>query len=273
MLVFTSDSSRVAAKELAGKLPTPTGFVQTDLSQGPEAAAAIVEGARAHHEAHLKHRPRFQVDILINNAGVSFAKQLNDPSGGTITPADYSAMHNVNVVAPLLLVQAIQPYLPTDRSGRIVNVSSTASSVCNPGGSLYSSSKAALEAMTRVWAKELVSHATVNAINPGPVWTDMWLASRPNWHRMQPLASLTPLAEYGIPGNEEYDAAIRAALDRQQPGEGARFDAVVRNDFQGRRPAIPEEIAGTIDMLCSDGASWTTGSVVCANGGMRMTIA
>lgn len=61
------------------------------------------------------------------------------------------------------------PYLPNDRSGRIVNMSSVSSSMGFASQSVYGGTKAALEAMTRTWARELAERATVNAVNPGPV--------------------------------------------------------------------------------------------------------
>jgi NAD(P)-dependent dehydrogenase (short-subunit alcohol dehydrogenase family) len=63
--------------------------------------------------------------------------------------------------------------LPRDRSGRIVNISSVSSSAGFSEQSVYGGTKAALEAMTRTWARELSERCTVNAINPGPVLTEM----------------------------------------------------------------------------------------------------
>ena len=80
-------------------------------------------------------------------------------------------MYNVNVLAPLLLTQAVAPFLPNDRSGRIVNVSSVSSSIGYEGQSIYAGTKAALEGMTRTWSRELYRNCTVNAVNPGPVST------------------------------------------------------------------------------------------------------
>lgn len=267
VLAFNSNSSRPAVEALAATLPTPSHLVQADLSKGQEAAEAIVAGARALHDAHLKDaRPRFQIDIVINNAGVIYPKALNDPSG-PITVADFNAIYSINVIAPMLLVQAVQPHLPTNRSGRIVNVSSAASRLLMPGFSIYSSSKAALEALTRIWSAELAGRATVNAVNPGPVWTDMTAALHQELHLIKPYLDTTPLAQYGAPGQEANDVAIRATLDRTKPGEGAAFDEIVRKTG-GTRPALAEEIAGIIEMLCCEGSGWSTGGVIGANGGM-----
>lgn len=52
-----------------------------------------------------------------------------------------------------------------------------------------------------------------------------------------------------------------------------KFDTLVKVSMGGMRPAFASEVAGTIDMLCSEEGGWTTGSVICANGGMKMSIA
>ncbi len=67
-------------------------------------------------------------------------------------------------------MQAAQPHLPKDRSGRIINISSVSSSCGFVGQSVYGGTKAALEAMTWTWARELAENCTaVNGVNPGPV--------------------------------------------------------------------------------------------------------
>ena len=109
-----------------------------------------------------------QIDIIVNNAGVAAGQDL-----ASITIENFEWQYNINVRGPLLLVQAALPFLPTDRSGRIVNVSSMSSAMGLAGQSIYGGTKAALEAMTRTWARELSERATVNTINPGPVDTRM----------------------------------------------------------------------------------------------------
>jgi NAD(P)-dependent dehydrogenase (short-subunit alcohol dehydrogenase family) len=115
----------------------------------------------------------FQIDILVNNAGIAGNKSLNDPKRGAIEQTQFDKQYHVNVLAPLLLMQACEPYLPKDRSGRVVNLSSVSASIGCEGQSIYAGTKAAIEAMTRVWARELAERCTVNCINPGPVWGDM----------------------------------------------------------------------------------------------------
>ncbi|KZM26236.1 oxidoreductase [Ascochyta rabiei] len=139
----------------------------------------------------------FQIDIVINNAGVSSNQNLNDNQAGPIQRLEFERVYTVNVLAPLLLIQALQSYLPTDRSGRIVNVSSVSSSIGYQGQSVYAGTKAALEAMTRVWSCELSERATVNAINSGPAWGDMYEKTGPVfWNINQPYVDVAPLTTY-----------------------------------------------------------------------------
>jgi len=121
---------------------------------GPAAVAAAAAGR--------------QVDILVNNSGTAGNQYL-----GAVTADEFARQYAVNVRGPLLLVQAVCDALPRDRSGRIVNISSISSSMGLMAQSVYGGTKAALEAMTRTWARELAERATVNAVNPGPVDTRM----------------------------------------------------------------------------------------------------
>ncbi|KAF3392544.1 L-xylo-3-hexulose reductase [Penicillium rolfsii] len=267
LLVFTSDSSVKPTKALCEQLASTHSIycasIQADLSSPVEASSSILEAAKTLFHSYNPSSP-FQIDILINNAGVSSNQRLNDPNQGPISITEFDRVYKINVVAPLLLTQTIAPYLPTDRSGRIVTVSSVSSSIGYQGQSVYAGSKAAVEAMTRVWSRELAERATVNAVNPGPAWGDMYeKAGQTFWDINQPYVDAAPLAQY----NGE-----KAVLE--MAGEDAeRFDRLVRENMKGRRPAFTAEIAGTIDMLCSSEAGWTTGSVICANGGMKMSIA
>lgn len=188
----------------------------------------------------------FQIDILVNNAGMVHTAVL-----GEITVQDFYKVYRINSLAPLLVMQSVMPHLPHDRSGRVVNVSSVSSQTGFPDQSIYGGSKAALESCTRSWARQLGERATVNAINPGPVKTEMWGgltdAFRDN---MYPYIKLTPTM------------AIRDSDDEETKKVGKAL---------GGRPAEAVEIAGIIAMLCSAESAWCTGQIICANGGMRMS--
>jgi 3-oxoacyl-[acyl-carrier protein] reductase len=89
-----------------------------------------------------------------------------------IRPEDFEFVYNLNVRAPVLLTQAVLPYLP--RNGRVINIGSVGARAGFSNLSLYCSSKAALEGLTRAWAAELGHNGTtVNCVNPGPVQSDM----------------------------------------------------------------------------------------------------
>jgi NAD(P)-dependent dehydrogenase (short-subunit alcohol dehydrogenase family) len=189
----------------------------------------------------------FQLDVIINNAGVAGNKAIEN-----VDCKDFERQYHINVRGPLLLLQAAMPYLPNDRSGRIVNVSSASSSLGLRGQSIYGGTKAALESMTRTWSRELAERCTVNAINPGPVATDMY------WHdyeiflpELRPFIETTPLS------------APRKDIDYERIYEASQTG--------GGRPGYCEEVAGVVGMLCLPAAGWTTGSVICANGGMRFS--
>lgn len=153
------------------------------------------------------------------------------------------------MLGPLLLLQAALDYLPHDRSGRIINLGSVSSSEGFWGQTIYGGTKAAVDAMTRTWARELHDRATVNSINPGPVKTDMWAGTTAGFKK-----ELKPWIE-STPGSK-----IRPDVDDQ--------DLVDDAPNAGGRPAYTSEIAGIVGMLCTSDSQWCTGQVVCANGGM-----
>lgn len=185
-----------------------------------------------------------QIDIIVNNAGVALNDKIPE-----IKVDDFTKSYAVNVLGPLLLVQAAQPYLPTDRSGRIVNLSSVSSSLGFEGQSVYGGTKAALEAMTRTWARELSERCTVNAINPGPVRTEMYASNTDEFKRLiKPFIQNAPLM------------AVREGVDPAEIVEEAKTT--------GGRAGEVEEIAGVVAMLCGPESAWCTGQVICANGGM-----
>ncbi|KAK1999266.1 short-chain dehydrogenase [Colletotrichum falcatum] len=245
ILGYTSPSSKTPAEQLATDLQTKhniqTLAVQADMgtTEGPK---SLVATAKSHFEK--LNDGKFQVDVLINNAGVAHNNLLP-----AVTVEQFDISYRVNVLGPLLLVQAVQPYLPTDRSGRIINMSSVSSSTGFPEQSVYGGTKAALEAMTRTWSRELSENATVNAINPGPVLTEMYAGNTPEFKRF-------------IKGFIEHAPLMKAR-------KGIDSDELVKAaEEEGGRPAYVGEIAGIVGMLVSPESAWCTGQVVCANGGM-----
>jgi NAD(P)-dependent dehydrogenase (short-subunit alcohol dehydrogenase family) len=108
-----------------------------------------------------------EVDILINNAGISAFSPTAE-----FDPAVFDEMFASNLRAPFFLVAALAPGMAARGRGSIVNLSSMAGGVGLVGGAAYGATKASLEAMTRAWAAEYsASGVRVNAIAPGPVYT------------------------------------------------------------------------------------------------------
>ncbi|KAH8696828.1 hypothetical protein GQ44DRAFT_634029 [Phaeosphaeriaceae sp. PMI808] len=249
VLNYTSDSSKQTAEDLASELSAEHGIraVTVQASMGSENGPKhLVEVAKI----NLQHPKtgKFQVDIIINNAGVAGNNHVEN-----VDCEDFARQYNVNVRGPLLLLQAAIPYLPNDRSGRIVNLSSVSASLGFKGQSIYGGTKAALESMTRTWSRELAERCTVNAINPGPVATEMYWSNDESFIKLiKPFIENTPLS------------ASRKGIDEERIYEASQSS--------GGRPAYSEEIAGVVGMLCLPEAGWTTGSVICANGGMRFSV-
>ena len=108
------------------------------------------------------------IDILINNAGFSVFGATADLDIDT-----FDALFASNVRAPFFLVAAFAPGMVARGKGSIINVSSMAGQIGLAGGAAYGATKGALSSLTRAWAAEFSpSGVRVNAIAPGPVYTD-----------------------------------------------------------------------------------------------------
>ncbi|KAK3714152.1 hypothetical protein LTR37_007954 [Vermiconidia calcicola] len=236
---YTSDSSADKTEKLAKQLETNHGVrcVPLQADMGSENGPAHIVATALNHFVHPKTR-KLQIDIIVNNAGVAGKTKIED-----CTAEDFSWIYNVNVRGPLFLMKAALPYLPTDRSGRIVNLSSVSASLGFLADGVYGGSKAALEAMTRTWSP----------VNPGPVATDMYAGAPQDFQAsMSTWTKNTPLA------------AIRPGVDQKE--------LVANAEVAGGRPAYDSEVAGVVAMLCTPDSAWCTGSVICANGGMKFSV-
>ncbi|KAJ2964763.1 hypothetical protein NQZ79_g232 [Umbelopsis isabellina] len=220
-VVVNYTSSSKQAEALVAEITTNGGkaiAVQADIGtiEGPQKIVDAAVNAFG------------KIDILVNNAGVSGHSPL-----GTINQESFENIYNINVRGPLFLVQAAAPHL--QEHGRIINITSVAARLASPGITIYGSSKAALESMSRYWAAEFADkNITSNSINPGPVSTDMMN----NF-----LAKQT---------KEQSDALI------EQLQSKALF----------KRMAIPVDVATVASFLASSDSQWITGDVLGANGGM-----
>ncbi len=164
-----------------------------------------------------------RLDILINNAGVADFRPLE-----AIDAENYAHLFNVNVRGLLFATQEAARLIGPE-GGRIVNITSGAAQSAPPNGSVYSATKAAVEAMTKSHAAELgVRSITVNAVAPGLTQTDMLAAN--------------------IPAPAQQAMIQQTAL---------------------RRLGTPEEIADVVAFLVSHDGRWVTGQILGANGGLR----
>lgn len=111
-----------------------------------------------------------RIDVLCNNAGVNSAVGLV----ADVPTAPFAQVFAVNVFGLYACCHAVMPHMVGRRYGRIVNVSSGAALICGPTGGAYASSKAAVNALTAVIAKEGREHNVLaNAMSPGSVRTAM----------------------------------------------------------------------------------------------------
>jgi 3-oxoacyl-[acyl-carrier protein] reductase len=133
------------------------------------------------------------IDALINCAGISKFQQIQDT-----TEQDYYEVMDTNLKSVILLTALISKNMISNKSGKIVNISSMWGTVGASMESLYSASKGAINALTLSLAKELgPSNITVNAICPGLIDTKM--NSGLNKETINSIVEETPLGRIGKP--------------------------------------------------------------------------
>ncbi|HSU18254.1 MAG TPA: glucose 1-dehydrogenase [Acidobacteriaceae bacterium] len=166
-----------------------------------------------------------KLDILVNNAGVYSFSPLEN-----VTEEEIARIFGTNVTGLLLTTKAAVGHFPAD-GGSVINIGSVVSELTPPGSSVYTGTKGAVDAITRVLAKELgPKKIRVNAVNPGFTVTE-------GAHTA------------GIAGSDfETNAVAQTPLGRS-----------------GR----PEDIADVVTFIASDDARWVTGSLLQAGGGLR----
>jgi NAD(P)-dependent dehydrogenase (short-subunit alcohol dehydrogenase family) len=180
-------------------------FIASDLrdaSSAREVAKKAVELGGGH------------VDILINNAGIF-------PFGPTnkTTEEEFDRVYSLNVKAPYFLVAELAPLMAKRGKGAIVNVSTMVADYGVSGMSLYGSSKAAINLLTKSWAAEYgPSGVRVNAVSPGPTRTEGTAAMG------EGLEQLAAQAPAGRPAtvDEIAEAILFLATDRSSFIHGAK---------------------------------------------------
>ena len=175
-------------------------------------------------------------DILVNNAGTSYAKPL-----GELSEEDWQLQWDLNVMASMRLMRAFVPQMAERGWGRVVNVASTAGKRPSAAMPDYSVAKAAELSLSRLFADRYAAKGVlVNAICPGPVKSEMWMAEGGLLDQSQEMS-----------GAASRDEALEAAGSKRPIG----------------RLAEVEEIAGAIAFLCSERASYVAGSAWSVDGG------
>ncbi|HEY1805871.1 MAG TPA: SDR family oxidoreductase [Terracidiphilus sp.] len=155
------------------------------------------------------------VDILINNAGIF-------PFGPTheMTEEQFDRVFSVNVKAPYFLVAELAPLMAAKGKGAIVNVSTMVADYGAPGMSLYGSSKAAINLLTKTWAAEYGPKGVrVNAVSPGPTRTP---GTDAMGEGLEQLAAQAP-AGHPATADEIAEAIVFLASDRASFIYGAKL--------------------------------------------------
>src|SRR5580658_157418 len=155
------------------------------------------------------------VDILINNAGIF-------PFGPTqeMTEEEFDRVFSLNVKVPYFLVAELAPLMATRGKGAIVNLSTMASDYGAAGMSLYGSSKAAINLLTKTWAAEYgPSGVRVNAVSPGPTRTE---GTDAMGEGLEQLASQAPAGRPAT-ADEIAEAIVFLATDRASFIQGAKL--------------------------------------------------
>jgi NAD(P)-dependent dehydrogenase (short-subunit alcohol dehydrogenase family) len=181
-------------------------FISSDLQD----ASSAREVARRAVELGDGH-----IDILINNAGMY-------PFGPTheTTEEMFERVYALNVKAPYFLVAELAPLMAKKGKGAIVNLSTMVADYGAPGMSLYGSSKAAINLLTKVWAAEYgPSGVRVNAVSPGPTRTE---GTEAMGEGLEKLAAEAPAGRPATP-DEIAEAIVFLATDRASFIHGAKL--------------------------------------------------
>ncbi|MFT4065170.1 SDR family oxidoreductase [Paraburkholderia sp.] len=163
------------------------------------------------------------VDIVVNNAGIM------QPGLVSLVDTDdtlFDRLIAINLKGTFNTLRVAAKKLRS--GGRIINFSSSVQALALPGYSVYAATKAAVETMTNIFAKELRGrHITVNAVAPGPTATELFLKDKTP-EQVEHLAKMPPLERLGQ----------------------------------------PEDIAAVVSFLASDAAGWVDGQTLRVNGGI-----
>jgi 3-oxoacyl-[acyl-carrier protein] reductase len=217
-VVVNYSSARAGAEKVVAEIQAGGGkaiAVQGDVSKPADVQRLFEETKKAFGT----------VDVLVNNAGVYQFSPIRE-----VTEDQFRWMFDTNVLGVLLASREAARYFG-ENGGSIINIGSAVTQVTPPESSVYTGTKAAVDAITRVLAKELGPRKIrVNSINPGMVETE------------------------GVHTAGFLVSDFKKQLEAQTPLG---------------RIAQPEDIAPVAVFLASQEAGWLTGELVTASGGLR----
>ena len=213
-VVINYSGDAAPAEALARKIEDKGGRALTakaDVSD-PQAVRGMFDAAEAAFGG---------IDLLVNNAGIMMLSTIADTDD-----AAYERQMNVNLKGTFNTLREAAKRLRDE--GRIINFSSSVVGLLQPTYGVYAATKAAIEAMTSILAKELRGrNITANVVAPGPTATDLFLKGKPQ-ELIDRMAKLAPLERLGQ----------------------------------------PEDIAAVVAFLAGPDGAWINGQTLRANGGI-----
>lgn len=216
-VVVNYASSRAGADKTVEAITAAGGkaiAVQGDVSKKADIDRLFAETKKSYGK----------VDILVNNAGIYEFAPLEQ-----ITEEHFRRQYDLNVLGVLLTTQEAVKLIGPE-GGSVINISSVVSTYTPPGSAVYSGTKAAVDALTKVLSKELgPKKIRVNAVNPGMVETE------------------------GTQSSGITDGEFRKQVESQTPLG---------------RIGQPHDIATIVNFLATNDASWITGETCFVSGGL-----
>lgn len=204
-VVVNYSSSKDGADRVVQEITKSGGraiAVQGDVSRQSDVSRLFTE----------THKAFGRLDILVNNAGIYQFSPLED-----VTEELFHKQFTVNVLGPLLATKEALKYFSSE-GGSVLNISSGVSTLTPPNTSVYSATKGALDAITRVLAKELGPRKIrVNSINPGMIETEgvrsagfnegdfrKWIETQAPLGRIGQTDDISPTAVYLASADSKY---------------------------------------------------------------------
>jgi 3-oxoacyl-[acyl-carrier protein] reductase len=226
LMVARDEAALAGAAQGLGQPPEQAAHIALDVT-APDAPERLA--------AECREKLGAPADVLVNNAGTSFARALDE-----LTDEDWQSQWELHVMASMRLMRELAPGMAERGWGRIVNVCSSAGKRPSLTNVAYAVTKAAQLSLSRAFADTYAARGVlVNAVAPGAVGSPLWLAEGG-------MADQVARAQ---------DITREQALERQR----ARIPL--------GRFAEPPEIAAVIAFLCSERASDVSGSAWSVDGG------